>query len=140
MENTLALQTIMVTMWMVVPQPGMGLLPHQQQAYLEQQQAQVHARQIDAEWGATQHHDELANEQATLDAQIIELHRRKTALGMGQAVAIDYTKAWADQESSWSPTTTKKALDDMNALISKPLVLASLEPGETLLLYVMATT
>jgi hypothetical protein len=93
MENTPALQTIMVTMWMVVPQPGMGLLPHQQQAYLEQQQAQVHARQIDAEWGATQHHDELANEQATLDAQIIELHRRKTALGMGQAAAIDYTKA-----------------------------------------------
>jgi hypothetical protein len=33
----------------------------------------------------------------------------------------------------------KKALDDLKALISKPLVLASLEPGETLLLYVVAT-
>jgi hypothetical protein len=34
----------------------------------------------------------------------------------------------------------QKALDDLKALISKPLVLASSEPGETLLLYVMATT
>jgi hypothetical protein len=33
----------------------------------------------------------------------------------------------------------QKALDDLKALISKPLVLASLEPGETLLLYVVAT-
>jgi hypothetical protein len=34
----------------------------------------------------------------------------------------------------------QKALDDLKALISKPLVLASSKPGETLLLYVMATT
>jgi hypothetical protein len=34
----------------------------------------------------------------------------------------------------------QKALDDLKALISKPLVLASPELGETLLLYVMATT
>jgi hypothetical protein len=33
----------------------------------------------------------------------------------------------------------QKALDDLKALISKPLVLVSLEPGETLLLYVIAT-
>jgi hypothetical protein len=33
----------------------------------------------------------------------------------------------------------QKSLDDLKALISKPLVLASLEPGETLLLYVVAT-
>jgi hypothetical protein len=32
------------------------------------------------------------------------------------------------------------ALDDLKVLISKPLVLASLEPSETLLLYVTATT
>jgi hypothetical protein len=34
---------------------------------------------------------------------------------------------------------TQKALDDLMALISKLPVLASLEPGETILLYVMAT-
>jgi hypothetical protein len=34
----------------------------------------------------------------------------------------------------------KKALDDLKALISKSLILASLEPGETLLLYIVATT
>jgi hypothetical protein len=35
---------------------------------------------------------------------------------------------------------TQKALDDLKMLISKPPVLTSLEPGETLLLYVVATT
>jgi hypothetical protein len=35
---------------------------------------------------------------------------------------------------------TQKALDDLKALISKPPILASLEPGGTLLLYVTATT
>jgi hypothetical protein len=34
---------------------------------------------------------------------------------------------------------TQKALDELKALISKPLVQASLKPGETLL-YVVATT
>jgi hypothetical protein len=35
---------------------------------------------------------------------------------------------------------TQKALDDLKALISKPHVLASQEPSETLLLYIAATT
>jgi hypothetical protein len=35
---------------------------------------------------------------------------------------------------------TQKALDDLKALISKPHVLASPEPSETLLLYIAATT
>jgi hypothetical protein len=34
----------------------------------------------------------------------------------------------------------QKALDELKMLITKPLVLASLEPGKTLLLYVVATT
>jgi hypothetical protein len=34
---------------------------------------------------------------------------------------------------------TQKALDDLKALISKPPILASSEPSETLILYVMAT-
>jgi hypothetical protein len=33
----------------------------------------------------------------------------------------------------------QKALDELKTIISKPLVLASLEQGETLLLYVVAT-
>jgi hypothetical protein len=35
---------------------------------------------------------------------------------------------------------TQKALDDLTTLISKPPVLASIKPSETILLYVMATT
>jgi hypothetical protein len=35
---------------------------------------------------------------------------------------------------------TQKELDDLKALISKPPVLASPEPGETLFLYVATTT
>jgi hypothetical protein len=35
---------------------------------------------------------------------------------------------------------TQRALDDLKTLISMPPVLASLEPGETLLLYVVTTT
>jgi hypothetical protein len=35
---------------------------------------------------------------------------------------------------------TQKVLDELKALISKPPVLASPEPGETLLLYAVATT
>jgi hypothetical protein len=34
----------------------------------------------------------------------------------------------------------QKALDELKMLITKPPVLASLEPGKTLLLYVVATT
>jgi hypothetical protein len=39
---------------------------------------------------------------------------------------------WADE--------TQKVLDDLKALISKPPILALPEPGETLLLYITATT
>jgi hypothetical protein len=34
----------------------------------------------------------------------------------------------------------QKALDELKTLITKPLVLALLEPNETLLLYIAATT
>jgi uncharacterized protein YqfA (UPF0365 family) len=43
----------------------------------------------------TQHHDELAGEQAALDAHLTELHRCKAALGMERAATIDFTKARA---------------------------------------------
>jgi hypothetical protein len=35
---------------------------------------------------------------------------------------------------------TQKALDELKALITKPPVLASLEPSEALLLYIAVTT
>jgi hypothetical protein len=35
---------------------------------------------------------------------------------------------------------TQKVLDDLKALISKPPILVSSEPDETLILYVIATT
>jgi hypothetical protein len=40
-----------------------------------------------------QRHDELAGEQAALNAQLTELHRHKAALGMEWATSIDFTKA-----------------------------------------------
>jgi hypothetical protein len=40
----------------------------------------------------------------------------------------------------WWTDKAQKALDDLKTLISKPPVLASLKPNETLLLYVLATT
>jgi hypothetical protein len=49
-----------------------------------------------------------------------------------QVVKKSYSFRWTDE--------TQKALDDLKALISKPPVLASPEPGDTLLLYVVATT
>jgi hypothetical protein len=58
----------------VAPQPGMELLPNQQQAYHEVQQARARTRQINAEREATQHHDKLAGLHAALNAQMIELH------------------------------------------------------------------
>jgi hypothetical protein len=40
LENTLAFQTILAVMvWTALPQPGMELLPDQQQAYQDEQQA-----------------------------------------------------------------------------------------------------
>jgi uncharacterized protein YecT (DUF1311 family) len=71
----------------------MELLPIQQQAYQKEQQAWVHARQIDIELWPAQHQDELASEHAALDTQLTELHRRKATLGMERATTIDFTKA-----------------------------------------------
>jgi hypothetical protein len=68
-------------------------LPDQQQAYQDEQQARAPARQINAKQWAAQHHDELAGEQAAVDAEMTELHRCKPALGMERGTAIDYTKA-----------------------------------------------
>jgi hypothetical protein len=92
--TTLALKnTPTVIVRTVKPQPDMELHPIQQKAYQEDQQAWDRARHIDAELRAAQRQDELANEQATLDLQLIELHRRKAALGTEQATTIDFTKA-----------------------------------------------
>jgi hypothetical protein len=78
----MTLQTIpTVTVQTVAPQPGMMLLLDQQWAYQEELQVWIYARHIDAELRAAQHQDELPGEQAALDAQLTELHRRKAALG-----------------------------------------------------------
>jgi hypothetical protein len=67
-ENTPSLQTILtVTVWTMVPQLGMELLPDQQQAYQEEQHVRAYAWQINAERWAAQLHDKLAIEQAALD-------------------------------------------------------------------------
>jgi hypothetical protein len=59
-ESTLVLQTILTVMLQTTaPQPGMELLPDQQQAYQEEQQACSFSRQIDAKRVAAQRHDEL---------------------------------------------------------------------------------
>jgi hypothetical protein len=43
---------------------------------MEEQQAWIHARQIDTDLWATEHEDELTGKRATLNAQLSELHRR----------------------------------------------------------------
>jgi hypothetical protein len=78
---------------MVALQPGMKLLLDQQQAYREEQQVRAHTQQINTERWVAQHHNELADEQAALDAQKIELHQHKAMLGTKRAATIDYTKA-----------------------------------------------
>jgi hypothetical protein len=68
-ESTPVLLTIpTVTVQTAAPQPDMELLPNQQQAYQEEEQAWIHARQVDAELPAAQCHGELTSEQATIDA------------------------------------------------------------------------
>jgi hypothetical protein len=95
-ENTTALQTILtIMMWTLAKQPGMELLPIQQQAYSEKQVAWIYARQIDTELRAAQHQDELIGDQATLDAQLTELHWHKAMLGMERAAIIEFIKAQA---------------------------------------------
>jgi hypothetical protein len=114
----------------------------------------------------TQHHDKLAGKQATLNAQLVELHRRKALLEMERVATIDFSNTMTSllaskQASIFVPTggrgsphvqiikkksnsfrwmeEAQKALDDHKTLISVPLILASLELGETLLLYVATT-
>jgi hypothetical protein len=71
---------------------------------------------------------------------------------MGCLTALNHFMSWLGER--WLPLykllqksdsfrwidETQRALDDLKMLISKPPVLASLEPGETLLLYVITTT
>jgi hypothetical protein len=59
------------------------------------QQTWIHVLQIDVELQAAQCQDELAGEQAALDAQLTELHRCKATLLMKCAATIDFTKAQA---------------------------------------------
>jgi hypothetical protein len=94
--TTQALLTIpTVKVQKATPQPGMEVLPDQQQAYQEEQQAQLHAQQIDAELQAAQCHDELIGKSAFLNAQLTELHRCKAVLRTERAATIDFTKAQA---------------------------------------------
>jgi hypothetical protein len=96
--TTQALLTIpTVKVQKATPQPGMEVLPDQQQAYQEEQQAQLHAQQIDAELQAAQCHDELTGKSAFLNAQLTELHRCKAVLRTERAATIDFTKAQASQ-------------------------------------------
>jgi hypothetical protein len=49
-----------------------------------------------------------------------------------QVIKMSDSFRWMDE--------TQKVLDDLKALISKPPILVSSEPDETLILYVIATT
>jgi hypothetical protein len=52
-------------------------------------------RQADAERQATQQRGELAGEQATIEAQMTELHHRKSTLETEQTVIVELNNAWA---------------------------------------------
>jgi hypothetical protein len=107
-ENTPALQTITTVMVRTaVPQPGVERPPNQQQANQEEQQARARARQIDVEQWATQCHDELTDEQAALDAQMTELHRRKLQWGHSELPPSTSPKPELGSEPSPPPSTMK---------------------------------
>jgi hypothetical protein len=59
--------------------------------------------------------------------------------GLGEC-GLPMYKLWKKSDSFHWTDEAQKALDELNALIIKPPVLDSLEPGETLLLYVVAPT
>jgi hypothetical protein len=59
-------------------------------------------------------------------------HLGERGLPLYKLLKKSHSFRWTDE--------TQKAPDDLKALISKPLILASPEPGETLLWYITATT
>jgi hypothetical protein len=71
----------------------MELLPDQQQANQEEQQAWIRAQQINAELWAAQCHDKFTTERVALNAQLTKLHRRKATHGTEWATTIYFTKA-----------------------------------------------
>jgi hypothetical protein len=96
LESILTLHSIpTITVWTAAPQPGMELLPVQQQAYQEEQQERTHTRQINSELWVAQHHDKLIGEQLALNAQLTGLHRCNATMGIEQAATIDFVKARA---------------------------------------------
>jgi hypothetical protein len=85
----------MVLLRTAISQPDIGLLPNQQKAYQEEQQARDRTWQVDAERGAMQLRGELAGERATIEAQLAELHHCKSALKTERCVTVDLTNARA---------------------------------------------
>jgi hypothetical protein len=116
-EDTPTLLTIpMASLWTAAPQPGTGLLPEQQQAYHDEQQARACTQQVDVECRTAQHQGELVGKWAAIEAQLTELHHRKFVLKTKQAVTVDLTKARAraravataiNHEGSPCPTFTR---------------------------------
>jgi hypothetical protein len=93
-EGTPAPLTIpTVSLRTTVSQPNTGLLPEQQQAYEEEQQARACARQADAERRAKQRQGELTDERTAIEAQLAELHHRKSTLEIEQTITVDLTNA-----------------------------------------------
>jgi hypothetical protein len=66
----------------------MELLPDQQQANQEEQQAWIRA-----ELWAAQCHDKFTTERVALNAQLTKLHRCKATHGTERATTIYFTKA-----------------------------------------------
>jgi hypothetical protein len=76
-----------VLLWTVIRHPDIGLLP--------EQQARAHAQQDDAEQRATQRRGDLINGQAAIEAQLTELHHRKSMLEAEWSITVDLTTAQA---------------------------------------------
>jgi hypothetical protein len=89
------LAIVTVPLRIVVPQPDTGLPPEQQPAYQVEQQVWAHAQQVDAEGRAMQWWGQLASKRATIEAQLAELHHRKTALEAERGVTVYLTPAQA---------------------------------------------
>jgi hypothetical protein len=93
-----------------VPQPDTELSPEWLEAYKEEQQSRAHAQQEDTERRAAQRQGELAGEQATIVAQLTELHHIKSVLETEHAVMIDLTNTRAQARDVTATINCKGAL------------------------------
>jgi hypothetical protein len=95
-ENTLTLLTTpTVPLQTSIPEPYTGHPPDRLEAYQEEQQACAHTQQAYIERRAAHQWGNLIDERVAIEAQLSELHYRKSVLETERVRMVDLTNAWA---------------------------------------------